>query len=284
MNSGRNIFISLVVSLVLLLGVATADASELQYKEVMFAREGADGRMIHVDNAEFKRGEKVHMVLLEVGKFVLGADGKHRFDLDLFVKDSAGQVVLNEPGLLKEQGHTFLEGGIAPSLSGIFTSHVGLKSGTYQMTVVIRDLVGGGILKVTKPFSLNAKLSFTEAVFARKNEDGNLQRVDDAVFNRGEIVHLVLLNVGTFVPAANGEHWFDIHMLVTNASGAVVLDQKNLLNENGKGVLKDNIAESPYGMFYTDLSMAPGEYKIKLTVEDRIGGQTLQVTRKFYLK
>ncbi len=284
MKFGKTLVTLLAVSFLALMGTAVANASELAYKEAMFAREGQGGRMVHAQNADFQRGEKVYLVLLEVGRFVQGTDGKHRFDLDLFVKDPAGQVVLTSPGLLGEEGHIFLEGGIAPSLTGIFTSHVGLKAGKYEMTVVIRDLVGGGILKVVKSFNLNTKLSFSEAVFARKNEDGSLQRLDNPVFMRGEIVHLVLLNVGTFVPGNNGEHWFDIHMTVTNSKGETVLDQKNLLNENGRGKLQDNIAESPYGMFYTDLSMAAGEYRMKLIVEDRIGGQTLQVTRKFSLK
>jgi hypothetical protein len=268
----------------LLLGAFSVEGSDLEYREAMFARETTGGRMVYVESADFRRGDKVNLVLLDVGPFTLGNDGKHKFDLDLFVKDSAGQVVLNEPGLLGEQGHATLENDMAPSLTGIFTSHVGLRSGKYQMTVVIRDLVGGGILKVTKSFTLNAQLSFSKAAFARKKDDGQLEIIDSPVFMRGEVVHLIVFNVGTFAVGQDGNNWFDIHMLVTNPAGETVLDQKNLLGEKGKGQLEGNIADSPYGMFFTDLSMKPGQYRMKLIIEDRIGGQSVKITRTFNLK
>ena len=242
MRLKKGIISLLPLVFLLLLGTSAVEGNDLEYREAVFARVTDGGRMVHVDNADFRRGDKVNLVLLNVGPFTLGNDGKHKFDLDLFVKDSAGQVVLNEPGLLGDQGHTFLENGIAPSLTGIFTSHVGLRAGKYQMTVVIRDLVGDGILKVTRAFTLNAQLSFSKAVFARKKDGGTLDIIDNPVFMRGEVVHLILFNVGTFAAGENGENWFDIHMLVTNPSGKTVLDQKNLLGEKGRGVLEKNIA------------------------------------------
>lgn len=274
----------LLLAVGLLLGAYSLECSELEYREAMFAREAENRRMVLVENADFRRGDKVNLVLLDVGPFTLGQDGKHKFDLDLFVKDSAGQVVLNEPGLLGEQGHALLENNTAPSLTGIFTSHVGLRAGKYQMTVVIRDLVGGGILKVTKSFTLNSKLSFSKTAFARKKDDGSLEIIDNPVFMRGEVVHLIVFNVGTFALGQDGKNWFDIHMLVKDPTGKTVLDQKNLLGEKGRGALDANIADSPYGMFFSDLTMTPGEYRMRLTIEDRVGGQSLNITRTFTLK
>lgn len=127
-------------------------------------------------------------------------------------------------------------------------------------------------------------ISVEDSLFARTGADGNLVRADSNVFKRGEVVNLVLLNVGKFKKGEDGKHWFDIDMEVTGPKGEVILSKQGLLGENGHILLPNDTAESPYGIFSTTEELEPGIYKMRLTIYDRVGKGKATVTKSFTLE
>jgi hypothetical protein len=134
--------------------------------------------------------------------------------------------------------------------------------------------------ETTKSFLITVE----DSIFARADAEGNLSRVDSAVFKRGEAVNLVLLNVGKFKKGEDGKHWFDIDMEVIDPKGNVILSRQGLLGENGHILLPNDTAESPYGIFSTTEQIEPGIYKMKLTIYDKIGKGKATVTKSFTLE
>jgi len=133
-------------------------------------------------------------------------------------------------------------------------------------------------------FTTSNGLTIEKHVFAKTNESGNLNQVDNPVFNIGEEVNYVLINVSGFKKGDDGLNWFDLDMEVTNEADSLILDQKGLLGEGGHIDLPDNIAESPYGIFSTSSVLRPGKYRIKLTITDKIGSGKASSSSTFVLK
>jgi hypothetical protein len=272
------------IAMTMVIQAASPDDNQLTFKEAIWVKTNDEGRLVAVPNAAFRRGEVVNLVLRNVEKFQKGNDGKHRFDIDMTVKDPTGSVVLDKKGLLGEEGHRLLENDTASSPYGIFESHVGLEPGTYEMTLTVHDKISGTNVSVTKSFSLSAGLSYQKAVFARKGNDGTLEQVPKPMFSRGEVVNLIFLNVGKFEKGTDGKHLFDIDMTVKNSEGETVFQKENMLGENGHTLLPDDIAKSPYGMFYSSIEMEAGVYRMTLTIYDKIGNERVSVTKPFTLK
>jgi hypothetical protein len=261
-----------------------SNQDELTFKESIWAKKGANGRMVVVPDGVFRRGEVVNLILRKVGKFKQGTDGKHWFDLDMLVRDPKNEIILEQKNLLGEKGHLLLEEGIASSPYGIFETHVGLDPGSYNMTLTIRDKVSGAKVSITKSFTMAEGLSYKKAVFAKKNQEGSLVPIDDATFARGESVHMILLNVGKFKKGEDGKHRFDININVKNKDDKQIFHKENMLGDKGHVLLEKDIADSPYGIFYTNIEMEAGTYLMTLTIIDKISNLKVSVTQPFHLK
>ncbi|MDQ1353987.1 MAG: hypothetical protein QG657_4296 [Acidobacteriota bacterium] len=277
-------FVAIFIVAASLLAGETLSAQQLTFEEALWARNDETGRLVAASEAVFRRGEEVNLVLRQVKTFQAGKDGKCQFDIDLLVKDPKGNIILDKKNLLGEDGHIELKDGIASSPYGIFESSVGLEPGQYQMTLTIRDIIGGAKLTTTQPFTLSPGLSYQKVIFAKEGSDGTLNPVNDPTFARGEKVNLVFINVGKFMKDASGKHSFDIDMVVKNSEGKQVLKQEKMLGEKGHIVLENDIADSPYGIFYSSLDLAPGVYYMTLTVYDKIANDNVNVTKPFILK
>lgn len=131
--------------------------------------------------------------------------------------------------------------------------------------------------------TLSVGLSYDDAVLAKK-VDGVWHKVEDAKIAKGDTVGIVFLNVSGFKKGEDGLNWMDIDVKVTNSEGSVIRDAKNLLGESGKMTLENNTAESPVGSMETTSDIPSGEYKINVTVYDRIGGGTVTCTKNFYIE
>jgi len=265
------------------LAAASSPGSALNIKETIWARLDAAGKLVACDG-KFRRGEKVHLVLRSVGPFKAGPDGRHWFDLDMNVAGPGGQTVLDQKNLLGEKGHVKLDEATAESPYGIFESAVGMEPGVYKMTLTIHDRIGGLQATAVQSFTLAPGLAYGDAVFARMDEQDKLNPVEAAVFQRGEAVHFVLINVGLFKKGPDGKHAFDIDMDVKNPDGQAVLTQKDMLGENGHILLADDVAESPYVTFQSSLSLPAGAYTMQMTVRDLIGKTDVTVKKSFALK
>lgn len=262
----------------------SSDDNSLVYQESTWAKKSDSGRMVVVADGIFKRGDVINLVVRNVGKFKKGDDGKHKFDIDMVVKDPSQEIILDQKELLGEKGHISLEDDTASSPYGIFESHVNLTPGTYQMTLTITDKIGSAQLTLTKSFKLTGELSFQKAIFAKKREDGSLSPVEDAIFSRGEAVNLILLNVGKFKKGDDGKHRFDININVKDSTGKLIFEKEDMLAENGHLALENDIAKSPYGIFYSSVELDAGPYNLTLTIIDKIGNQKVSVTKAFSLE
>ena len=133
--------------------------------------------------------------------------------------------------------------------------------------------------------STSKLISIEDYTFARTGDGNQLVAVDNpAVFKRGEAVHLVLKNVGPFKKADDGLNWFDLDMEITGPDGGILLSQTGMLGDAGHVALENNKAKSPYATCTTAPDVAPGKYKFKLTIYDKIGSGKATQTAVFTLE
>jgi len=129
-------------------------------------------------------------------------------------------------------------------------------------------------------------LRIEKSILGIKNPSTDkIDPVSEPVFTQGDIVALVLINVGKFRKGSDGLHHFDMDMEIKNSRGRVIGSKRNLLGEGGHLLLPDDIAESPYGSIDTNVSrLQPGRYSIKLTIYDQVGGGRATSSKTFTLR
>ena len=131
----------------------TSTSTGISVEESELARI-SEGTVESSSDGVFTRGEDVHLILYNVGKFKEGEDGLHWFDMDLEVSDEDGNVIFDQTGLLGENGHLKLENGKASSPFATFTPNDNIDPGNYRIKVRIYDKVGNGKATVSKSFTL----------------------------------------------------------------------------------------------------------------------------------
>jgi hypothetical protein len=133
--------------------------------------------------------------------------------------------------------------------------------------------------------STSKLISIEDYTFARSGDGNQLIAVDNpAVFKRGDAVHLVLKNVGPFKKANDGLNWFDLDMEITGPDGGILLSQTGMLGDGGHVALENNRARSPFATCTTTPDVAPGKYRFKLTIYDKIGSGKATQTATFTLQ
>lgn len=154
------------------------------------------------------------------------------------------------------------------------------------MLLVFSGIAMTGLLLVSCTGTTTSKLiSIDEFNFARTGQGDQLEIVQDpAVFQRGEDVHLVLLNVGPFKKDDSGLNWFDLDMKITGPGENVILEETGMLGEAGHIALDNNRVSSPYATCSTTTDMAPGKYKFTITIYDKIGKGTATQNAFFTLE
>ena len=106
--------------------------------------------------AVFKKGEPVNLVLLNVGKFQKGENGKNQIDLDVELKDAEGKILGSQKSLLGEKGIIDLPENMAKSPVGTVDSKTTseLPVGQYTISMTVHDKVAGKSVTETKIFTL----------------------------------------------------------------------------------------------------------------------------------
>ncbi len=128
-------------------------------------------------------------------------------------------------------------------------------------------------------------ISIDDYSFARSANGDKIETIGiPAVYERGETVHFVLFNVGPFKKDESGLNWFDIDVEITGPDGNILLSETGLLADGGHLALENDIASSPEGTFSSTPEMAPGKYRFKITIYDRIGKGRATQTASFTLK
>ena len=133
----------------------TTTSKLISIEDYTFARSDEDGHMIAIDNpAVFKKGESVHLILLNVGPFQIGSSGLHHFDINIEVTGPDGKTVISKTNLLGEAGHVMLENNLATSPYATCYTSTELASGDYKFKMSVYDRVGSGKVTHTATFTL----------------------------------------------------------------------------------------------------------------------------------
>lgn len=119
--------------------------------------------------------------------------------------------------------------------------------------------------------STSVGLTVEDYTFARTDENGLLVTIDEAVYQRGEPVHLILINVSGFKKGEDGLNRFDMEMEITGPDRETMLSVTEMLGEEGHIDLQDNTAKSPYATFTSTPEIAAGEYHFKIRIYDLVG-------------
>ena len=131
--------------------------------------------------------------------------------------------------------------------------------------------------------STSVGLTIEDSELARIS-DGQIFSAEKNIFTRGEDVNYILYNVGEFTVGEDGLCWLDMDLEIINMEGEVVFSSNELLGENGKVELEGGFAGSPYATYSTTEAMAPGEFKFKLKIYDRLGKGRASVSTTFELR
>lgn len=114
-------------------------------------------------------------------------------------------------------------------------------------------------------------LTVEQVLLARDGAQGKLEPVEEDIFQRGERINIVLVNVKGFKKGSDGKNKFDMDIQVKDASGKIILSQTKLLGAEGHQDLPGNVARSPYGIFNTTKKLEPGDYTLSLSLYDLVG-------------
>jgi hypothetical protein len=119
--------------------------------------------------------------------------------------------------------------------------------------------------------------------FAKRRQNGVAPN-DPPVFNRGDMVYLVVQNVGEFKRGKDGLNHVEMHMEIRNQIGAVIINKRNMLKNKGEKDLKNNILKNPYANYKTDLKEQPGTYHFTLTLVDNVTRDSLTTQADYFLE
>jgi hypothetical protein len=77
----------------------------------------------------------------------------NQIEMDMKITSADGKVIVEEKGLLGENGIGDLKNNIAPSLYAYYTPDEDFKAGEYSFFVKVIDKVGGGTASVSRKFT-----------------------------------------------------------------------------------------------------------------------------------
>jgi len=128
------------------------------------------------------------------------------------------------------------------------------------------------------------ELTYERALLAEAKGSGELMENEEAKFFRGDVIALILLNVGPFQRGDDGLNWFDMDINVTYPDGTLNFSETGILGEDGHMDIENNIANYPHVFFYSTFNEEPGNYTISMAIYDKIDGRRIEVSRSFLLR
>jgi hypothetical protein len=152
----KRLYLLTAAALILLTGCKfeTSTSRGISIEKSELARFDEDNQIVPAEDKTFKRGEDVHYILYNVGKFKEGEDGLHWLEMDLEVTDQDDNIILDAKEMLGENGHIKLEGGYAATPYGTFETTEDLEPGKYRIKLTIYDKVGNGKATVSSTIEL----------------------------------------------------------------------------------------------------------------------------------
>ncbi len=122
----------------------TSTSKGISIEKSELARIDENNQIVAAEDKTFERGEDVHYILYNVGKFKEGEDGLHWLEMDLQVTDQDDNIILDAKEMLGENGHIKLKDGYAATPYGTFETTENLEPGKYRIKITIFDKVGNG--------------------------------------------------------------------------------------------------------------------------------------------
>ncbi len=146
----------LLTGLFLAWGCTSTSTSKLiSIEDYTFARADESGNLNPVASpSTFRKGEKVHLVLLHVGPFKKDSAGLNWFDMDIHISDPDGIEMYSGKSVLGESGHIALPENYAKSPYAFFQTDESMKSGKFKFTITIYDRIGQGKATLSAFFNL----------------------------------------------------------------------------------------------------------------------------------
>ena len=129
--------------------------------------------------------------------------------------------------------------------------------------------------------SKSVGLTIEQTLIATQAQDGTINPVENAEFQKGDAFSFVLMNVSGFKKGANGLNKFDMDVSVFDPDGNKVYEKKELLNGGYEADLPNNVAASPSVDFTIGPDYPAGKYKITVDIYDKIGTGKASASRNF---
>ncbi len=128
-------------------------------------------------------------------------------------------------------------------------------------------------------------LTIGQASFMKIGSTGIPSKVENGVFAAGDMIILVLKNVGTFKKDSNGEYWYDIDFSIESSEGKFPFSKEGYLGDYGKGSLPSGVLEK-YNIQLNPklIGIEPGKYILRATVHDKIGGKKASISKNITIQ
>ncbi len=152
----KSLCILMACSMILFAGCQfeTSTSKGISIEKSELARIDENNQIVPAGDKKFQRGEDVHYILYNVGKFKEGEDGLHWLEMDLEVTDQEDNIILDAKEMLGENGHLRLAEGYAATPYGTFETTEKLKPGKYRIKLTIYDRIGNGKATVSSTVEL----------------------------------------------------------------------------------------------------------------------------------
>ena len=115
-------------------------------------------------------------------------------------------------------------------------------------------------------------------------EDNKFIQYNKAIYHRGDEVYMVLEDVGPFARGADSLNHAEMRLEVTDAIGQIITIRENLFGARGHGDFTNDILDSPYASYSSDLNDKPGKYSMSVTIYDLIRKDSIVVFDDFFLE
>ncbi len=230
----------------------------------------------------FTQGEVLILRFNEVSKFQKNNENLNVYDIDIKVTDNMTNLVYDEENILNTEKKYLENDKLATT--AITYKLKDLDPGQYNIEIFLYDVVAkkGNSVNVSIEISESSPYTGLELIgvtFGR--ETGNdCVEVKDNIFTKTDRLCLKPFVKG-FEKDTRDYNWFDIHVETFSSNGSLVSFKNNMYGNDGYVKLHNNsLDDGIYTIYHLDL-FQPGTYNYSATVEDKLSGEKIKITKDF---
>ncbi|MBI2208264.1 RDD family protein [Candidatus Woesearchaeota archaeon] len=259
----------------------------------------AGDKCIEVEDNDFTFDDDFCIIFNNIGPLEKGEDGLYWFDLGLWIYDDKGKLLTSFDKFLDKEGH------IEPS-DNLFNNNFLKKHtleltlsktiakngpGTYTYDIAVYDRISNKGKYVNKTLKVgenyNNKLTIMNDMLGVMAEGQGCVSKSNNAYTKKDSICVHAYNVSKFDKNQEGLHLFDMDSFIRNSSGGIIQESKNIYEESGLRVLRNNIlnpiAEESLGVQHQLSALSSGNYTFELVVKDRIGKKQAKITKNFVI-